>query len=101
MFQLPIKVNSPSVTSAGLISRSIILKYLPNQPQPSISAASNSPLGIDTINERSMNTPYVFIMTPGTISGKNELVQPILANIMNSGSMVTCPGIISVAINSP
>lgn len=40
-------------------------------------------------------------MTEGTISGKKLFVQPIFANIINSGSIVTCPGIISVAINSP
>ena len=94
-------VNKPSVTSAGLMSGRIIFLYFLNQLHPSTSAASSNSSGMDTINERSINTPYVLISTPGSMSGINELVQPTFANIMNSGSIVTCPGIINVAINSP
>lgn len=53
------------------------------------------------MNECSINTPYVFIITPGTINGRKEFVQPISANVINNGSIVTCPGIINVAMNMP
>ncbi|ANZ40332.1 hypothetical protein BBK82_34200 [Lentzea guizhouensis] len=99
LFQLPRNVRMPSVASAGPHSGRMILAKIRTSLAPSTRPASSSSPGSPAMNCRIRNTPNGETRN-GRISAGNEFASPALTTSTYSGTNVTTPGIIRVAMTT-